>query len=234
MRCLLVFLFALTCGVPAFGSPIPTEVAKTIVFIYTDQACTPQHAYGTGFLMGISVPMHPDMLWIYLVTAQHVLHKDGNDLSSPLLPELYVRVNKKSGESSVIDLPIRISGPSKTVFLNNDADVDIAVLPIQFRDSDQYDLVVFPEDSLTSADDMRTLNLGVGTEMFFTGMFAPFLGQRRNEPIVRFGKLAMIPDEKIDFGGHKIDAYLVETFSFGGNSGSPVFSIQLPTIRQER
>jgi hypothetical protein len=54
-------------------------------------------------------------------------------------------------------------------------------------------------------------------------MFAAYLGEKRNEPIVRFGKLAMLPDEKVDFGGHKIDAYLVETFSFGGNSGSPVF-----------
>jgi hypothetical protein len=33
----------------------------------------------------------------------------------------------------------------------------------------------------------------------------------------------MIPEEKIPFDNMKIDAYLVETFSFGGNSGSPVF-----------
>jgi hypothetical protein len=33
----------------------------------------------------------------------------------------------------------------------------------------------------------------------------------------------MLPEEKISFAGADIEAYLVETFAFGGNSGSPVF-----------
>src|ERR1035438_9238478 len=33
----------------------------------------------------------------------------------------------------------------------------------------------------------------------------------------------MLPGEKIGVGQGSFDAYLVETFAFGGNSGSPVF-----------
>jgi hypothetical protein len=54
-------------------------------------------------------------------------------------------------------------------------------------------------------------------------MFTPYLGNKKSYPIVRFGKVAMLPEEKVSFGGAAIEAYLIETFAFGGNSGSPVF-----------
>ena len=41
--------------------------------------------------------------------------------------------------------------------------------------------------------------------------------------IVRFGQVALITEEKIDWKGEKTDLYLIEAGSFGGNSGSPVF-----------
>jgi hypothetical protein len=101
--------------------------------------------------------------------------------------------------------------------------VDIAVIPIKLPDTDSFDVKVLPEDMLGSTDDIQKLHIGVGTDMFFTGMFTPFLGEQKSYPIVRFGKLAMIPDEKIKFGGIATEGYLMEAFSFGGNSGSPVF-----------
>jgi len=223
MRHIYVSLLGMLFTVGALGSVIPPNIEKTVVFIYTDEAATPGHAYGTGFLMGIPVPMHPEQSWVYLVTAQHVLHTDGNDLSSPLLPALFVRINRKSGDSSVSGVPLRTSGPFKTVFLSPDPDVDIAVLPLSVADPDQFDVQILPEVLLANEEDIKTLHIGIGTDMFFAGMFTPFQGQKRNQPIVRFGRLAMIPEEKINFNGHSIDAYLVETFSFGGNSGSPVF-----------
>jgi hypothetical protein len=49
------------------------------------------------------------------------------------------------------------------------------------------------------------------------------LKTKRNYPIVRFGRVALVTDERIDFGGVKAELYLMETSSYGGNSGSPVF-----------
>jgi hypothetical protein len=38
----------------------------------------------------------------------------------------------------------------------------------------------------------------------------------------------MIPDEKVTFSGTASEGYLMEAFSFGGNSGSPVFFYPAP------
>jgi len=65
--------------------------------------------------------------------------------------------------------------------------------------------------------------LGVGDEVFATGLFTEVTETTRNIPIVRTGTVAMIPGEKIPFGKNLIEAYLVELRSIGGLSGSPVF-----------
>lgn len=59
--------------------------------------------------------------------------------------------------------------------------------------------------------------------MFFCGLFSNFYGQLRNYPIFRFGKVALLTEERIPFDNQLSELYLLETTSFGGNSGSPVF-----------
>jgi hypothetical protein len=71
--------------------------------------------------------------------------------------------------------------------------------------------------------DLKALRFREGSEVFFAGMFTPHMGSRRNFPIVRFGKLCLITDEKIRFDGEDRDLYLIEGYCFGGNSGAPVF-----------
>lgn len=43
----------------------------------------------------------------------------------------------------------------------------------------------------------QTLNVGVGDEVFITGLFANFAGKVPNVPIVRVGNLAAYPEERI-------------------------------------
>jgi len=68
-----------------------------------------------------------------------------------------------------------------------------------------------------------------------TGLFANYVGNVRNVPIVRVGNLAAYPEERIRVKleqrfqerlqqrSVEIDAYLIEARSIGGLSGSPVF-----------
>jgi hypothetical protein len=76
---------------------------------------------------------------------------------------------------------------------------------------------------------MAELGISEGCDMFFTGLFSSHLGQQRNQPIIRFGKVSLIPTEKIEWKENKedpvqySDLYLVECLSFGGNSGAPAF-----------
>jgi hypothetical protein len=72
--------------------------------------------------------------------------------------------------------------------------------------------------------DFPVNGIGIGDEVFMTGVFASASGKRRNTPIVRKGNIAMLPDDNIptrDLGD--IDAFLIEAHSFGGISGAPVF-----------
>jgi hypothetical protein len=58
----------------------------------------------------------------------------------------------------------------------------------------------------------------------FVSLFTHHIGKTRNQPIVRFGKVALLPDEKVQSGPKTVeDLYLMECNSFEGNSGSPVF-----------
>ncbi|MEO7028927.1 MAG: hypothetical protein ABI147_05950 [Acidobacteriaceae bacterium] len=222
MRMIVGWLLFALAGTAAC-SVVPPDITKTVVFIYKDAAGTPAQADGTGFLISIPSPVDPNRMWVYLVTAKHVVHTDSNDFNSPLFGQLWFRVNKKDGGSSMHKLDITSSGDKQDVFFHSDLSVDIAVLTISLDDIDKLDMKVLPEQMLISADDFKKLNIGVGTDMFFTGMFTGFLGEKKSYPIVRFGKLAMIPEEKITSGGQAAEGYLMEAFSFGGNSGSPVF-----------
>jgi hypothetical protein len=71
---------------------------------------------------------------------------------------------------------------------------------------------------------IKEAGLGVGDEVFLTGLFTEVCETTSNIPIVRIGNLAMVPGERIPFkDGRLIEAYLVESRSIGGLSGSPVF-----------
>lgn len=52
------------------------------------------------------------------------------------------------------------------------------------------------------------------------------MGEHRNNPIVRFGRVALLPEDKIPWqengkSAESVELYLLETQSYGGNSGSP-------------
>lgn len=178
MRSLLGFCLGVVFATSGFCSTIPTGITETVVFIYTNVDGAPNHADGTGFLVGVPVPSQPSRSWVYLVTAQHVLHTDANNLNSPLYPQLWARLNRKSGDSIIETIDICLSGKDQTVFLDSDTSVDVAVIPVSLAQSDQFDFRLLPEDMLVRPDDLKKYNIGVGCDMFFTGMFAPYQGQK--------------------------------------------------------
>ena len=64
-----------------------------------------------------------------------------------------------------------------------------------------------------------------GDETMFFGRFISHEGQQRNTPVVRFGNISMLPDEAAPIRLGDIDqvAFLVESRSLSGFSGSPAF-----------
>jgi hypothetical protein len=208
---------------------IPPEVKQCVVFIFGKLADGRTSA-GTGFLVGVGDTAHAGQFYVYLVTARHVLQPIQDEKSvlkavhheKNYLPEILVRINRRDGGVELSRVPIVTTGDQRTVYLPRDETIDLAVVPLVL-DSKIYEYKVLPDELIVTRQAFRNLGISEGSDVFFTGLFAPYIGERRNNPIMRFGKVALLTAEPVPWGDSKIDLYLMETASFGGNSGSPVF-----------
>jgi len=226
------FLIAASLVVQAaISATIPPEVKKAVTFIYPSDAHgdivrdaktgvpTP---YGTGFFVFFANEIPPRAGgYGYLVTAKHVLRAPAGESFS----RVYLRLNKLKGDAEYVPLDL-VQGGRSIVFEHSDPTVDIAVVPA-FPSTSVYDFKMIPTEMLALKSE-SDLNISEGTEVFFTGLFTSYVGEHRNNPIVRFGKVAMLPEDRIAWQENGqplqlVELYLLETQSYGGNSGSPVF-----------
>lgn len=193
------------------------DVKSATAFIYTQDSSGNPIPTGTCFL--VALPSADSLnMYSYLVTAKHVLQKqDGSFLSSIL-----IRMNTIDSNSRFTYVPLSLKGNNKNVYLHSDSTVDIAVIPYTPPKNDYYFKLV-GENFIRDKNSFKSLPIEEGTEVFFTGLFSPYVGEKRIYPIVRFGRISLITDEKVDWIGSKREMMLVETSSFGGNSGSPVY-----------
>ncbi len=200
------------------AAPIPPEVKSVVAFIFIEKE-SKLIPNGTAFFVGVKNPSDPNILNVCLVTAKHVLYKPN---TTEFLDKVYIRLNKKGGGSEVGVIPIKTEGDKKTVFIHIDTSVDIAVIPF-LPDQERFNFKVLPDDLITTKDAYKDLKIREGSDVFFTGLFTPYLGAEKNFPVVRFGRVALITEEKIEWQGKLMDLYLIEAGSYGGNSGAPVF-----------
>src|SRR5205823_3354361 len=76
----------------------------------------------------------------------------------------------------------------------------------------------------------------VGTDLVMVGLFKTYYGQDRLQAIVRFARISSMPDEKVPLTLSPntvpvmVSAYLAEMLSWGGESGSPVFTYGLNAL----
>lgn len=198
---------------------MPPEVKQCVVFLYGEEADRTYGA-GTGFLVGVDHPKLRGRILTYLVTAKHCIQRQK---SGAYYPRVFVRINLRTGDSELKPVGLTPTGLGKNVYVHSDPAVDLAVIPFE-TDEWKHEVRVIPESMMTGEDVFQKLGLGEGTDVFFTGLFTPYSGARRNYPIVRFGRVALVTPERIEWKkGFKTPLYLVETAAFGGNSGSPVF-----------
>lgn len=231
MRWILYFMVsvAMWCA-SATAAPLPPDITKIVSFIFladaagnvAKDAANKPIPWGTGFFVGVKVGDGSRMTG-YLVTAKHVL-KDGQGRD---LKRIYVRMNSKEGDPTLAALDL-LEGNVSRVHTHTDPSVDLAVVPVM-PDERVIDFKMIGDEWLTTKESLKELKVGEGSDVFFVGLFSSFYGQHKNFPIARFGRVAMISGEKIPWQdrptepAQDADLYLLETQSYGGNSGSPVF-----------
>jgi hypothetical protein len=163
---------------------------------------------GTGFF--ISLPSGSGAVWYHFVTAKHVAERvNGRDC--------ILRVNTVDGGYA------QLSGDGlRWHFHPSDPSVDAAVCDIELQSDIRYNVV--PIDMFITEAVMADRDIGVGDEVFVTGLFTRRSGFERNIPVVRRGSLAAMAGERVPTKRYgAMEAHLVELRSTGGVSGSPAF-----------
>ncbi|MBW2063127.1 MAG: trypsin-like peptidase domain-containing protein [Deltaproteobacteria bacterium] len=201
------------------AAPVPSEIKSVVAFIFFTNEEGKLIPNGTGFFVGVKNPSNPNSFSVYLVTAKHVLYKPK---TTDFFDKVFVRLNKKDGGSQIGSIPIIAEGEQRTVFTHSDSSVDIAIIPF-LPDQDKFDFKFLPDDMITTKETYKELKIREGSDVFFTGLFMPYPGAERNYPVVRFGKVALVTEEQIEWQGKLMELYLIEAGSYGGNSGAPVF-----------
>jgi hypothetical protein len=185
---------------------------KTVVFLgyhSDDPRKGGIDCFGTGFLMLYDGFPH-------LVTARHVAKFAADD---PFL----VRLNRLDGGAD----NVHIDGAKW--HCHPDPTVDVAAIPFDVR-KNSHDCFYVPEEELMTPERLARERIGIGDFCYTVGLFRLLAGQKRSMPVVHFGTIARMPEgEKIpvrDWDDPSrtiyVEAYLVESQSLQGLSGSPI------------
>jgi hypothetical protein len=181
---------------------------------------------GTGFLVSVPDASSPDKAFQYLVTNRHVAQPGIENGKPCKLLGSSAMVNPKDVSSPAARVPL----PAGAWIYPDDDGVDLAAMAFGL-DPSKADIKNIPLSLFI--DDAGTSNHGIieGDPVIFSGLFVQFPGVRRFEPIVREGRIAMIPSEKVVGTLRKpASILLTEAHAYGGNSGSPMF-VDLAGIR---
>jgi hypothetical protein len=192
---------------------IPDEIRKCVVFVCY-RTGTKTKLAGTAFLVGIPLE-DTGISAVYVITAKHIIDAIRAKSSDQ---KVYLRMNFKDTEAKLIETPIE-----SWIFHPKESNVDVAIMgwaPPQ----EIFDYRLIHIQTAATQEVIKQQGIGVGDEVFLTGLFENRVGLQRNLPIIRVGNIASMPEEKIHTRNlGDIDAYLIEARSIGGLSGSPVF-----------
>lgn len=191
------------------------EVRKCVAFLAIQDANNGEFIFkGSGFFLGRELKDDPTKASaVHFVTARHVIDRARNTGTL----KIFIRVNQKGGDAAWVETEL-----SQWQSHPTNASIDVAMLP--FGIPENLDHIVVPLSMGATEGKLKEFQVGLGDEVFITGLFRHHRGNRRNIPIVRVGNISCLVEEKVvtkDYG--EIDAYLIEARSIGGLSGSPVF-----------
>ena len=178
--------------------------------------------YGTGFtLWNYSNPDYP-----IVITAGHLIRNKSELFISVNADSSFISYLKKQNADTVILTQNKLRAklkffehpvPSFIVDTTNDVGIfliDLATTgkSINTGDSIRFaDFMVIPRSRIKLHNDVS-----LGDELYFVGFPFGIGASLKIEPVIRSGSVAWLSESSPEF--------LLDAFSFGGNSGSPIFS----------
>ena len=195
---------------------IPDQVRKAVGFVaFQNQKNNQIEPLGTFFFLGRDPKCGEAFSEkVYAVTARHVIDK----LRDKGAQNSMLRLNPKDYSAEIIGKRVELT----QWFMPTDKSIDVAIHEIGVKEEEDH--LVIPLSMCLTKEVMNSYEIGLGDEVFISGLFQHHFGTRRNIPIIRIGNLAALDEERISteaFG--EIEGFLVGARSTGGLSGSPVF-----------
>lgn len=166
---------------------------------------------GTAFFASVRIS-GTNRSVLYAVTARH------NVAFGRAAGGLNLRVNLEGGRATEISLP----PDSWTVHPTT----DVAAMRLDIPNGTQA--LTLPENLLLrDAHTFKSL-FAAGDDVIIAALFVRHPGVAQNEPILRFGKISLLPKEPLSIEVEpgtfqSVPAVLIEAVSWGGQSGAPVF-----------
>jgi S1-C subfamily serine protease len=197
---------------------IPPFFLDCVVAIGVDDKGDKRRWAASGFLYGHKVTTEDDKesrFFVYVVSNRHVFK--GSD-------RVWLRFNPQaSGPAREYELRLVNSSGSPLWFANPRAEIDVAVVPINYARLQQDAMLVsfFANDRhVASLEKLTELGISEGDSVYVLGFPMGMVGVERNAVIVRSGTIARIRDMLAGAAAE----FVVDTFIFPGNSGGPVVS----------
>jgi hypothetical protein len=191
----------------------PEDLARSVVFIYPSErdAREDRRFGGTGFIVGHQEGRQPTTF--YIVTAAHVVRGKG--------PRV-IRINTADAYE-----PVALQEEDwYWEEMGEYAKDDLAICPISFP-LGEFDVSYISTRLAVTRDERHPSRPAAGDDVVMIGRFVEYGGLDRNEPILRFGNISLIPSRELRTAkGYPIEALMVEMRSRGGHSGSPVFKYE--------
>jgi hypothetical protein len=223
IKILVITLMLMASSV--FAEKIPSQVKKSVVFIFVKDSSKRLLPQGTGFFVLLKTNQNTDTAnFGYLVTSKNTLKK----LNGSFFDSVYIRINRKDGNSDTLNIPLIQNGVLR-YFLHPDSSVDLAVIPA-YPDLNRYDFLFLPVGMIAPIDFIKKENFTEGDDVFHIGMLDTHIGIFKNIPIVRFGKIVQMSEEKYLSDNIFKELYLVETAISKGSNGSPLY-YYTPAVR---
>ena len=204
--------------------PIRDHLLETVIYLYPSvaDAVSGTNTGGSGFLVGLPADGAPLLeenqppAAIIAVSNRHVV---GDPAQSPV-----IRLNTLAGRVEVLEM----TGADWIAHPDGD---DLAICPLGVVPDGVKFNYLRRELFIKRASDGSPHFTGLpgsgppvflGSGVFMVGRFMP-IESRVNQPVVRFGDIAMLPAPIRSPRGIDQESYLVEMHSVSGFSGSPVF-----------
>jgi hypothetical protein len=219
-------LVLLIFGNNAASQSIFEESRKHVAFLAIIDSTGKTHGDGTCFFVN-SEKTSKD----YLVLARHSLIAD---TACRYKSYVVVVLNRRIGPPKAVRVYLFEDGRPTFSLFRRDTTADVAVIHCGL-DTSEFDVTpVASGQLLSSRATMDSLRLGVGTDLHLAGLLPEYPGVMRLQPVVRFGRIALLPQEEFTIFDSNLpcvrnrSAILLDLKSIPGFSGAPVFAIPAP------